>query len=96
MIKDSRKCDSLFAALKAKDELINNLTKNNLLSFEEFFSERQKKQKAIIERNKAFEKMNSLKNKRLSIGIGVGPALTSRFKIEPAITLGINFKIFQL
>jgi hypothetical protein len=95
MQKESRKCDSLKVAFYKKDQLIEDLVKNNLSSFEEFILERNKKAEAIKELEDIKREMKNINKKRFSLGITVGPALTSSFKIEPAFMFGLSYSLIK-
>lgn len=95
MQKESRKCDSVRVALNEKDSLILDLVDSNLKMYDDFNAERQKKEAAQSDLDKAQKKLNSFDKKRFGVGMSAGATLNSSFEVKPAILIGISYSIFR-
>tara|TARA_R110000782_G_scaffold239000_1_gene325351 strand:+ start:970 stop:1257 length:288 start_codon:yes stop_codon:yes gene_type:complete len=94
-MKDVQKFEVLKIAYAEKEVVLNDLIDLNLKAVDEFNAERLMKNEAIDRKIKLEKEINKLNQKRFSIGITVGPAVLADFKIQPAITLGLNYSIFR-
>ena len=95
IMKDVQKFEVLKIAYAEKEVVLNDLIDLNLKAVDEFNAERLMKNEAIDRKIKLEKEINKLNQKRFSIGITVGPAVLADFKIQPAITLGLNYSIFR-
>ena len=95
IVKESRKCDSIKVALNKKDILISEMAFNNLEMWEDFKSEREKKNEAIEARSAAQEAMNKINDKRFGLSIGIGAGLDSEIKVKPVVALIVSYTFWR-